>query len=79
MPAIRDTAALRAVSAMSDGVVADVDDDCAITAAKFSLDHGLPMADSVIFAVAYVHKAVVWTQDADFKNIPGVKYIAKHQ
>jgi len=72
-----DTAALRAVSAMSDGSVVDIDDDCAITAAKFSLDHNLPMADSIILAVAHAHKAVVWTQDADFKTIPGVKYIAK--
>ena len=73
-----DTAALRAVSAMSDGAVIDFDGDCAIAAAKLSLDHGLPMADSIILAVAHGCKAVVWTQDADFKNIPGVKYTAKH-
>jgi predicted nucleic acid-binding protein len=35
------------------------------------------MADSIILASGYLHGAVVWTQDADFKNIKGAKYIPR--
>jgi hypothetical protein len=34
----------------------------------------LPMADSVILGAARSYAAVLWTQDADFKGIPGVEY-----
>jgi predicted nucleic acid-binding protein len=33
------------------------------------------MADSIILAIAQLKKATIWTQDIDFKNIDGVKYI----
>ena len=72
-----ETEALKAVSAMGDGSIVGIDGDCAITAAKLSLDHGIPMADSIVLAVAHAHEATVWTQDVDFKDIQGVKYIAK--
>lgn len=35
------------------------------------------MADSIILATARAYSATLWTQDADFKGIPGVKYIPK--
>ena len=34
-------------------------------------------ADSVILATARLHGATVWTQDADFQGIEGVRYIAE--
>lgn len=34
------------------------------------------MADSVILATARAFQAVLWTQDADFKDLEGVQYIA---
>ena len=34
----------------------------------------LPMADSVILATAQAFGATVWTQDGDFKGLPGVQY-----
>ena len=37
------------------------------------------MADSIIYASGYANNAVIWTQDADFANLAGVKYIAKAQ
>lgn len=46
----------------------------AIAASKLSLEHGIPMADSIILATAKALDAVIWTQDSDFKNIAGVKY-----
>jgi predicted nucleic acid-binding protein len=35
------------------------------------------MADSIILATARAHQATLWTQDAHFKEIPGVRYIEK--
>jgi predicted nucleic acid-binding protein len=35
------------------------------------------MADSIILATARAYNATLWTQDEDFKDIEGVKYIEK--
>jgi predicted nucleic acid-binding protein len=67
----------RAVNAMRQGWVANLDADLAVEAAKLSRQHGLPMADSLIYATAQVHGALVWTQDDDFRDLPGVRYFAK--
>jgi toxin FitB len=37
----------------------------------------LAMADSLIYATAQHHHAVVWTQDAHFEKLPGVKFFRK--
>jgi len=37
----------------------------------------LPMADSVMLATARAHDALVWTQDAHFKGLDGMKYIER--
>lgn len=57
---------------------ADLTSSISILAAKMSIDHHLPMADSIILATAHVYKATIWTQDSDFKDIDGVKYITKN-
>ena len=72
-----ETGALRAVAQMRLGRVVLLDEDLALWAAKLSLAHGLPFADSVILATARAFGATIWTQDADFKGIDGVKYIQK--
>jgi toxin FitB len=69
--------ALQAVAAMQKGTVVGLSPPLAIAASKLSLEHDLPMADSVILATAQEFKAVLWTQDSDFKNISNVKYFAK--
>jgi len=69
--------ALQAVVAMQKGTVVDLNASLAIAASKLSLEHNLPMADSIILATAQEFKAILWTQDADFKNIPNVKYFPK--
>ena len=69
--------ALQAAAAMQKGRVADLTASLAISASKLSLRHGLPMADSIIYATAKAYKCMVWTQDADFKNLPGVKFYPK--
>ena len=69
--------ALHAVVAMQKGTVVDLTPPLAIAASKLSLEHNLPMADSIILATAKEFDATLWTQDADFKNINGVKYFPK--
>lgn len=72
-----ENAALQAMAAMYQGKVVDLDASLAISAAKISVDMNLPLADGVILATALASNATVWTQDADFKNITGVKYKKK--
>ena len=69
--------ALQAVASMHQGKVVDLDTTVAINAAKISLDHQLLMADNIILATARSYKAILWTQDADFKGLAGVKYRQK--
>ena len=69
--------ALQAAIAMQKGTVVDLNAPLAIAASKLSLEHNLPMADSIILATAQEFKAILWTQDSDFKNIGNVKYIPK--
>ncbi len=72
-----EESALQAVSAMQRGNVIDLTPQLALSAAKMSLEHSLPMADSVILAAARENEATVWTQDADFKGLDNVKYFPK--
>ena len=62
---------------MQKGTVLDLTPPLAIAASKLSLEHNLPMADSIILATAMEFDAILWTQDSDFKNIGGVKYFPK--
>lgn len=66
--------ALQAVALMEQGQVIDLDAPLTLLAARTSMEHRLPFADSVVLATARTHHAVLWTQDADFKGLPGVKY-----
>jgi predicted nucleic acid-binding protein len=66
--------ALEAISHMQKGSVISLDSALAIEAAEIGLDLRLPLADGIIYATARKFDAVLWTQDADFKNLPGVKY-----
>lgn len=69
--------ALRYVAHMKLGTVVDLDLDMALRAAAVSFHTKLPMADSIIVAVSEKFGATLWTQDADFKGLPRVKYFAK--
>lgn len=72
-----ENTALRVIAHMKQGRVAELDISLALTAAKLSKEHGLPMADSIILATARASGAILWTQDADFKGIEGIKYFKK--
>jgi predicted nucleic acid-binding protein len=69
--------ALRAIALMQQGAVVDLDAGLALLAARVSLETRLPMADSVVLATARRHEATLWTQDADFAEVPGVRYRAR--
>ena len=67
--------AVRAVAVMEQGTVVDLTSSLALNAARLSLQHHLPLANSVILATARAHTATLWTQDADFTGIPEVRLI----
>lgn len=69
--------ALQAVALMQQGAVVDLDAPLALTAARISADGKLALADSVVLATARRFDATLWTQDADFEGLPGVRYRAK--
>lgn len=69
--------ALQAVALMQQGQIVELTAPLALAAAKASIEHRLPMADSIMLATAQAHGAILWTQDADFERIAGVKYVAK--
>lgn len=69
--------ALQAVATMQQGTVVEVDAALALVAAQLSSTLKLPMADSLILATAQQHQATLWTQDADFQGIRGVRYIER--
>ena len=71
-----DNEALQAAGLMHQGKVIMLDTTLSLNAARLSVNFKLPMADSIIFATAQAHDAVIWTQDADFKNLKNVKYIS---
>lgn len=69
--------ALQSFALMQQGKIIELSQEIAIQAAKNSIDHKLPMADSIILTTAQFFDAALWTLDVDFKNIPGVKYFSK--
>jgi len=65
--------ALSVMAAMRQGTVIDLDDRLALAAAELSVATRLALADSVMLATARAHGAVLWTQDADFDGLEGVR------
>ena len=69
--------ALQSIALMQQGRVVDLTPPLALAAAKLSVELRLPMADSVMLATARSLDATLWTQDADFESVRGVRYVAK--
>jgi toxin FitB len=72
-----ESPALQVVAQMQQGRVVELTATLALAAASISLERGLPMADSIMWATARAHSATLWTQDADFEKCHGVKFVAK--
>lgn len=70
-----ETEALRAIATMQQGAVADLTAPLALSAAKISTQTRLPMADSIMLATSRAFDAILWTQDADFEGMAGVRYV----
>jgi predicted nucleic acid-binding protein len=66
--------ALKAIGVMQLGRVVDLNAALALDAAELGFRTGLALADSVIYATAKAFDATLWTQDDDFKDMPGVEY-----
>jgi len=71
--------ALQAVTAMKKGKVVDLTPTLALSAAKLSLTHNLPMDDSIMFSTAKAYEATLSTLDSDFNDFPGVNYYSKSE
>ena len=68
-----ETAALRVAAQMRQGQVVEVDTKLCLAAARWNL----PLADSLIYATARQHQAILWTQDAHFDGLEHVKYFVQ--
>jgi predicted nucleic acid-binding protein len=66
--------ALQVIAVMQQGKVFEMDSIVALSAARISIDHQLPLADSAMLATARLNKATLWTQDAHFEGMRDVKY-----
>ncbi len=69
--------ALQAISLMNQGMVIPLEASIALAAAQISAELKLHMADSIVLATARSVNGIIWTQDADFKGLSGVKFFAK--
>ena len=72
-----ESAGLQAVALMKQGQIIDLTINISMKAAKLSLEHKIPMADSIILATGRLYQATVWTQDVDFKGLNDVQFIRK--
>jgi uncharacterized protein with PIN domain len=69
--------AFQAIAAMQQGTVIDLTAELAIEAAAVGHEAKLAFADSIIYAVAKRHRAILWTQDDHFEALPDVKFKPK--
>ena len=68
----RDVALLRSSAINSDFTVVDVNYETAVMSAELRMNHQMPMADSIIAASAQVCSCQLVSDDAHFKEIPGL-------
>ena len=66
--------ALQAAALMQQGRLVELSSTLALEAARVSAALRLPMADSIMLTTARALDAVLWTQDADFDGLDGVRY-----
>ncbi|MFH1762315.1 MAG: type II toxin-antitoxin system VapC family toxin [bacterium] len=72
-----ENSALQAIAHMRIGNIINLDVSMSVSAAKISISLKMPMADSIILATARSYKAIIYTQDCDFKGLQSVKYFKK--
>lgn len=66
-----------AIEVMCRSTVIDLNAVRAAAASMAAQKHSLAMADAVIYSIAREFNATFWTQDIDYKDLPGVNFHAK--
>ena len=69
-----ENAALQVTAAMQQETVVDLGAEITVSAAALSVDQKPPLADSVILATARTLGAELWSQDADFEGLEGIRF-----
>ncbi len=69
--------ALVATAQMQKTRIEPLTETVALTAADLGLEHGLAMADAIVYATALLRSTELVTSDRDFADLPGVTYIEK--
>lgn len=72
-----EVAAASRTVVMKQGKIVDLSVDLAMKAVETGFVHRLATADSIIYATALEQKATLWTFDAHFEGLPGVRYFTK--
>jgi len=72
-----EEAATAAVAQMQKTSVVDLDQFLALSAADVSIDHGLAMADAIVYATAQTKGVDVVTGDADFAGLSGARVFSR--
>jgi predicted nucleic acid-binding protein len=73
-----ESEALQAIGVMLQGNVTDMDAGLALSAARLSVELELPMVDSVMLATAKAHNAQLWSLDANYRDVQGVRHAEPH-
>ena len=74
----RDEAmALRTVALTEQARVVPLDTSLSLQAGDLALEHGLALADAVVYATARQHEALLVTSDRHFEGLAGVEYFRK--
>jgi predicted nucleic acid-binding protein len=71
--------AIEAVAQMQKTTVADLDQLIALTAADLSIEHGLAMADAIVYATAQVQDVQLVTADSDFEGLSGARVFTRNR
>jgi len=79
MPSMGKVPALTCIASIARNTVVALDATIAVEAASFAAELHLSMADAIIYATTRTRGAELWTQDAHFKDLEGVKYFPKDE
>jgi predicted nucleic acid-binding protein len=71
--------AIEAVAQMQKTSVVDLDQFIALTAADVSIEHGLAMADAIVFATAQAQDVQLVTADSDFEGLSGARVFTRNR
>lgn len=70
-----ESEAMIAVAQIGKNQVIPLDSSLALAAGDVSLQHGLAMADAIVYTTALLHHAELFTRDNDFRSLAGVTVV----